>query len=186
MIINSKPNISSHRSPIVDRSRLRSCFTNASFQTCPTFTIPPSASHLCGTTNTINPKVFKAPLVVNHHHGNISLSPVSDIRNISINKSLASFPIDQESPSKSSPMSLSVPILLLPLTNEQSTCMMDNNKLMPTQHIKKMKVIQSSSSSLSDFIIPTPTSTLKSTSNYIYLFLSLKRSEQMPIICLTN
>ncbi len=173
MIINSKPNISSHCSPIVDQSRIRSCFTNASFQTCRTFTISPSASRLCGTTNLIQSKVFKPPLIINHNHGKISLSPVSDTRNISINKSLASFPIEQESPSKSSPMSLSVPMLLLPQTNEQSTCMMDNNKLMPSQHIKKMKVIQSSSSSLSDFIIPTPTSTLQSTSNYIYLLFSI-------------
>ena len=112
-------------------------------------------------------KVFKPPLMINDDHVKIPLSPVSDIRNMSINKSLVSFPIEQESPSKTSPMSLSVPMLLLPQTNEQSTCMMDNNKLIPSQHIKKMKVIQSSSSSLSDFIIPTPTSTLKSTSNYI-------------------
>ncbi len=168
MVINSKSKliIPSHRSLIVDQSRIRSCFTNASFQTCPTFTISPSASHLCGTTTTINSKVFKPPLIINHN-GRISLSPVSDIRNISINKSLISIPIEQESRSKSSLMSLSVPMLLLPQTNEQSTCMMDNNKLIPSQHIKKMKVIQSSSSSLSDFIIPTPTSTLKSTSNYI-------------------
>jgi hypothetical protein len=95
---------------------------------------------------------------------------VFDNQNISINKSLVSLPIQQESPSsKSSPMSLSVPMLLLPITNEHSTCMMDNNKIMPLQHIKKMKVIQSSSSSLSDFIIPTSTSTFKDTSKFIQI-----------------
>ncbi|CAF1677967.1 unnamed protein product, partial [Adineta ricciae] len=50
--------------------------------------------------------------------------------------------------------------------NEQSTCMIDNNKLMPSQHIKTMKVIQSTSSSLSDFINSTPASTLNNTIHY--------------------
>jgi len=156
---------SSHRSPILDRSRIRSCFTDASFQPSPILTTTPSASHLCGTTTMINSKVFKPPLS-NNNYENSSLSPVFNTEHLPINKSLACLPIQHESPSKSSPMSLSVPMLLLPITNEHSTCMMDNNKLMPSQHIKKMKVIQSSSSSLSDFIIPTPTSTLKSTSKF--------------------
>lgn len=153
---------SSFRSPIVDRSRIRSCFTDASIEPCPTISTTPSASNLCGTTNMINLKVFKPPSFDNNQ-----LSPVYNTDNFPINKSLACLPThQQESPSKSSPMSLSVPMLLLPITNSHSTCMMDNNKLIPSQHIKKMKVIQSSSSSLSDFIIPTPTSTLKSTSKF--------------------
>ena len=114
----------------------------------------------------IDLKVFQPPII--NSPKNEILSPVFDNRSISINKSFASLPVQQESPSKSSPISLSVPMLLLPITNEEnSTCMMDKNKCLPTEHIKKMKVIQSSSSSLSDFIIPTPTSTLKSTSNSI-------------------
>jgi hypothetical protein len=87
------------------------------------------------------------------------------------NKSLASLSTHEQSTSKSSPISLSVPILLLPTTNEQNL-----SKLMPSQHIKTMKVIQSTSSSLSDFIMPTPTSALKNTSKYIFAF-SLKISE---------
>jgi hypothetical protein len=74
------------------------------------------------------------------------------------NKSLASLSTHEQSTSKSSPISLSVPMLLLPTINEQNL-----SKLMPSQHIKTMKVIQSTSSSLSDFIMPTPT---KNTSKY--------------------
>ena len=168
-IANVKPieQVKTYRSPKLDRTRLRSCFTNASIPNCPTSTmiISPSASHLCGTTTTISSKVFQPPLSIsNHSHGKICLSPVSDIRNISINKSLGSFPIEQESPYKTSPISLSVPMLLLSHPIEQSTSMLDNNKSIPYEHIKRTKVIQSSSSSLSDFLIPTPSSTLKSTS----------------------
>jgi hypothetical protein len=140
-----------------------------------------SASNLCGTTTMITSKVFTPPLSTSSYRisssstkdEKSSSSPVINTRNhISTNRSLISLAIKQQSP----PMSLSVPMLLLPVTNEQSTCMMDNNKLMATQHIKKMKVIQSSSSSLSDFIIPTPTSTLQSTSKCTLLFTEKSRA----------
>lgn len=159
---------SSFRSPKIDQIRLRSCLSNASFPICSTSTTitSPSASHLCGTTTMITSKVFQPPFSIpNNSNGKIALSPVSDIRTISINKSLASFPIEQESPYKTSPISLSVPMLLTSHSNEQSTSMLDNNKFITNDHIKKTKMIQSSSSSLSDFLVPTPTSTLKSTSN---------------------
>ncbi|CAF1669537.1 unnamed protein product, partial [Adineta ricciae] len=147
---------SSYRSPTIDRTRIRSCYTDASFKPCPVFTNTVSASRLCGTSSIVNSKVFTPPM--NNPNGKSSLSPVSNTQSCYINKSLASLPIDQQSPPKTTPMSLSVPILLLPSTNEQSTCMIDNNKLMPSQHIKTMKVIQSTSSSLSDFINSTPAS----------------------------
>jgi hypothetical protein len=120
----------------------------------------------------INAKVFRPPSSNNNNNNEkSSSSPVFNPENNRRNKSLACLPIQQkqqqQSPSKPSPMSLSVPMLLLPITTEHSTCMTDNNKTIPSEHIKKMKVIQSSSSSLSDFIIPTPTSTLQSTSKFI-------------------
>ncbi|CAF1560874.1 unnamed protein product, partial [Adineta steineri] len=106
--------------------------------------------------------VFTPPFI--NTNDKSSVSPVINTQNNYINKSLASLPTDQLPPSRSTPMSLSVPMLLLPTTNELSACMMDNNKLMPSQHhIKTMKVIQSTSSSLSDFIMPAPASMLNST-----------------------
>ncbi|CAF3597370.1 unnamed protein product [Rotaria sp. Silwood1] len=155
---------SSYRSPILDGTRIRSCYTDASLEPYSTSTSTLSASNLCGTTTMISSKVFTPPFL-NTNEKYFS-SPVINNQNNSINKSLVSLPTKQESPSKSSPMSLSVPMLLLPTTTEQRTCMMDNNQLMLLQHVKKMKVIQSSSSSLSDFILPASSSTLKSTIHY--------------------
>jgi hypothetical protein len=118
----------------------------------------------------VNSKVFTPPFL--HPQDKSSLSPVTiNAQNSYINKSLASLPTDQQSPSKSTPMSLSVPILLLPSAGEQSPCPIDNPKVMPSQHIQTMKVIQSTSSSLSDFIIPTPASAFNNTSNEIDLVL---------------
>ncbi|CAF0996293.1 unnamed protein product [Rotaria sordida] len=158
---------SSYRSPILDRNRIRSCYTDASSlepSSTPT-TNTLSASNLCGTTTMIASKVFTPPFINNNEKS--SSSPVINNQNNSINKSLTFLPIKQEaSSSKSSHMSLSVPMLLLPITIEQNTCMIDNNQLISMQHVKKMKVIQSSSSSLSDFIMPASSSTLKSTIHY--------------------
>ncbi|CAF2839410.1 unnamed protein product [Rotaria sp. Silwood2] len=155
---------SSYHSSILDRTRIRSCYTDASFEPYSISTNTLSASNLCGTTTMITSKVFTPPFLTNNEKS--SSSPVINNQNNSINKSLASLQIQQESPSKSSPMSLSVPMLLLPTRIEQNTCMIGNNQLMPLQHVKKMKVIQSSSSSLSDFILPASSSTLKSTIHY--------------------
>jgi hypothetical protein len=179
--INSKlspiisPSSSIYRSPILDRSRIRSCYADASFKTCSIFPTTQSASNLCGTTTMITSKVFHQPIINNDDKNSFS-SPVINNRNIHINKSLASLPTAHQSPSKFSPISLSVPMLLLPVTYEHTTSMMDNNKSIPTQHIRQMKVIQSSSSSLSDFIIPTPTSTLRSSSRFCLL-------KSISIIC---
>ncbi|CAF2187449.1 unnamed protein product [Rotaria magnacalcarata] len=155
---------SSHHSPSVDRTCIRSCYTDASLEPLPTSTNNISASNLCGTTTTITSKVFKLPL--SNKDEKSASSPIINTQNNSINKSLASLPIKYESPSKCSPMSLSVPMLLLPMTTETNTCMIDNNQLISFEHVKKMKVIQSSSTSLSDFITKTPKSTLKSTIHY--------------------
>jgi hypothetical protein len=163
-IISPSSSTSSYRSPLLDRTRIRSCYTDASFKSIPTYSNPISASNLCGTTTMITSKVFHPPMQNNDEKS--SSSPVINNRNIQINKSLISLPTNHQSStsSKSSPISLSVPVLLLPVTTEQNTSI-------PSQHIQKMKVIQSSSSSLSDFIMSTPTSTLKSTSKFIDFFL---------------
>lgn len=124
----------------------------------------------------ITSKVFTPPILNNNN--NLSSSPVINTQNNHMNKSFASLSTKDQTSSRSVPMSLSVPILLLPTTNEQNTtCMTDNNKLMPSQHIKTMKVIQSTSSSLSDFIVSTPTSTLKSTSKYIFIVYLFKKDQ---------
>ncbi|CAM4799360.1 unnamed protein product [Rotaria magnacalcarata] len=162
---------SSHHSPSVDRTCIRSCYTDASLEPLPTSTNNISASNLCGTTTTITSKVFKLPL--SNKDEKSASSPIINTQNNSINKSLASLPIKYESPSKCSPMSLSVPMLLLPMTTETNTCMIDNNQLISFEHVKKMKVIQSSSTSLSDFITKTPKSTLKSTNSEHMLIIRL-------------
>jgi hypothetical protein len=132
----------SHRSPITDRNSIGSCYTDVSFETYPALKNTLSASRLCGTTTMIMPKVYNPLCLTTNHNQNSSSSPVINTDIIPSAK--------QHSPSRSSPMLFSTD------TNGQSTIMMDNNKSTPShyssQHIKTMKVIQTSSSSLSDFI----------------------------------
>lgn len=115
------------------RSRLDSCYTDASFEPCPNFTSTLTASRLCGITNRDENSSSSSPVI------NTKIIPLS-------------YPHKSPSPSRSSPMLF----------------LKDNNNLTPSQqqqqpfqHVQKMKVIQSSSSSLSDFISSTPISTLQ-------------------------
>jgi hypothetical protein len=130
-------------SSIINRNRFNSCYTDASFEPCPNFTNNLTASRLCGTTTMITSKVnhpssLSTLLTINNNE-NRSSSPVINTQLIPLSLS----PKPQSS-------SLSSPMLFLN----------DNNQLSSSeqsfQHVKKMKVIQSSSSSLSDFISSTP------------------------------
>ncbi|CAF1066722.1 unnamed protein product [Adineta ricciae] len=108
-----------HRSSVTSNStRPLSCYTEASLETCTNANETLSASRLCGTTTTINAKVYTS----------LSLSPVTDTEII--------------------PSAISLP---QPTISSRRS----------SQHIQTMRVIQSSSSSLSDFI-STP-STLQDT-----------------------
>ncbi|CAF3506603.1 unnamed protein product [Rotaria sp. Silwood1] len=150
-----------HLSPVVERNHINSCYTDAFFKPCPNFTNNLSASRLCGTTITTmntskvhNPSslLFTSLLTTTNDENSCSLPVI----NGQIISSLLS--PKQQSSSRSSPMLFSTP------TDDQSKSIMDNNKLSSSQHIKMMKVIQSSSSSLSDFISPILKSPLQTTS----------------------
>lgn len=156
---------------MIDRNSIRSCYTDASLKPYSTFNTNTSASHLCGTTTMITPKMFRPPLP-NQEEKSCS-SPVINTQNNPINKPVISFPKKRESPSKPSPMSLSVPMLVLPMTTETNIPLKSNSQLIKLQHPKKTKVTQSASSSLSDFMIQQPISTLKSTSEYFVMNLLL-------------
>jgi hypothetical protein len=123
----------SHRSPITDRNSIGSCYTDVSFETYPALKNTLSASRLCGTTTMIMPKVYNPLCLTTNHNQNSSSSPVINTDIIPSAK--------QHSPSRSSPMLFSTH------TNGQSTPSHHSS-----QHIKTMKGIQTSSSSLSDFI----------------------------------
>lgn len=79
------------------------------------------------------------------------------------NESLSSSPVintniipdKQQSSSQSSP--------------EQLTSLKNNNRSVPSQHVKKMKVIQSSSSSLSDFLSSPSILTVQNRSKLCFL-----------------
>jgi len=142
-----------YRSSIIDRTLIDSCYTDSSFKPCPNFTNTLTASRLCGTTTMITS--LSTSLLPTNNDTNSSSSPVIN---------------GQFMPSKQQSPSLSSPILFIK----------DNNKLTTSQtssgHVRKMKVIQSSSSSLSDFISSTPISTLQNTSksrNIIIQFSSI-------------
>lgn len=105
-------------SPLIDRSRIRSCFTDATFQPCSPLSSTLSASNLCGTTTMIQAKVFHPPL--NKDEKKSSSSPTIHLR----------------------------PSSMFPVPSSRSLA--DDS-----QHIQKMKMIQSSSSSLSDFLVPS-------------------------------
>ncbi|CAF4828122.1 unnamed protein product [Rotaria sp. Silwood1] len=150
-----------HLSPVVERNHINSCYTDAFFKPCPNFTNNLSASRLCGTTTMNTSKVhnpssllFTSLLTTTNDENSCSLPVI----NGQIISSLLS--PKQQSSSRSSPMLFSTP------TDDQSKSIMDNNKLSSSQHIKMMKVIQSSSSSLSDFISPILKSPLQTTSYY--------------------
>ncbi|CAF1355104.1 unnamed protein product [Adineta steineri] len=141
----------SYHSPITsDRTRIDSRYTDASMEGYSKLNSTLSVSRLCGTTATIMSKVYnQSPLTISHNE-NSSSSPVIIADNLS--SSLSS---KQQIPSRSSPMLLSSSI------QEQSV---------PSQpfspHIKTMKVIQSSSSSLSDFISSSSIPPLQNTIHY--------------------
>ncbi|CAF1598921.1 unnamed protein product [Rotaria magnacalcarata] len=145
-----------HLPSTIDRNRIGSCYTNAFFKPCPNFINALSASRLCGTTTMITSKVnnpsslLSTSLLTTIHDENSSSLPAINAEN---NSSFLS--PKQQSSSRSSPM------LFVTSVDEQPSPAVDHDKLPPSQpssqHIKKMKVFQSSSSSLSDFISPTPT-----------------------------
>ena len=168
---------SSNYSESLDRNRLRTYYSNASFESPFTSTNVSSASYLCGTITAITSKGLRSPLS-NKHEENFP-SPVINVQNSSLNKSLASLPIKQEFPSKASPISLSVPMLLSPTTDERSADITNNEQSLSFEQIKAMEVIQSSSSSRSDFIVSAPSSTFKSTSMYFKAHLHSSYSEHI-------
>ncbi|CAF3642028.1 unnamed protein product [Rotaria sordida] len=152
-------------SPITELNDIGSCYTDAFFKPYTNFTNNLSASRLCGTTLMITSKVYNpssllsTSLLTTNNDENSSSLPVINDQIIS-----SSLSPQQQSSSRSSPM------LFATLINDQSKSIMDNRKLsslqQPTQHIKMMKVIQSSSSSLSDFVSLTPKLPLKTTTYY--------------------
>jgi len=143
-----------------DRTRLRPSYTDATFVPCSTtFKTHLTASNLCGTTTTINSKVFHPPTSI------VTSNSIEEISSITPEikpsySSLSSLPIHQSSTSRSSPLSLSVPMLLFPSTHqssEKNVVVISPTSRTSTEHIEKMKVIQSSSTSLSDFLIDPST-----------------------------
>lgn len=161
-----------------DRTRIRPSYTDATFVPCSaTIKTHLTASNLCGTTTMINSKVFHPPTSV------VTSNSIEEISSITpeikpSHSSLSSLPIHQSSTSRSSPMSLSVPMLLFPSThqsNEKNVVVISSSSSRTlAEHIEKMKVIQSSSTSLSDFL--SDPSTTKSHSSSLKFFLRFSSS----------
>lgn len=79
---------------------------------------------------------------------------------------------EQKSSSRSSPMLFSTS--LDEQTNSSVNCDKLSSLQQNSQHIKKMKVFQSSSSSLSDFVSPTPKLQIQHASKCIHTIFYLK------------
>lgn len=145
-------NSSCFLSPLTDQKRTsNSRYTNTVFEFSPDYPDSLSASRLCETT-IINSRICN------------SLSLLS-------NSSLTENNNENLSPLSTSSVPTSLPFnSLKQQTTEPTKSVTDSKKLteasQSSQHIKKMKVIQSSSSSLSDFISPTPKSLVKNTREY--------------------
>ncbi|CAM4869363.1 unnamed protein product [Rotaria socialis] len=148
-----------HLSSTMNRNRIGSCYTDAFFKPCPNLTNVLSASRLCGTTTTTTKITSK----VNNPSSILSTSLLTTINDenssslpaINAEKNSSFLSPKQQSSSRSSPM------LFVTSVDEQPNPVMDHNELPSSQpssqHIQKMKVFQTSSSSLSDFISPTST-----------------------------
>ena len=154
-------NVLSHYSSITNQNHIDSCHRDVFIELSPNFTTTNSISHSYLTTTMTTSKMKNSLSLLSSS----SSTNNNDLLPANTNSILSSLPLCREQSS-----TLSSPILYSILTNNQSTSTIDNNdKLSLTQqsssqHITKMKVIQSSSTNLSDFISSTPTSTLQTTS----------------------
>lgn len=170
-----------HPSSTIDKSRLRSCYNDATPVLSPSYSNQLSASNLCGTTTTITSKVFTPSSSSsttttfthrpssNDNDDKCSSSPVINLTSFPTNPSMNSLPVQAISPTRPSPMSLSVPMLLLSTNHQSNTCKTKQDESFQSEQSceqsTKMKANQTSSSSLSDFILPkTKSPTFKTNS----------------------
>jgi hypothetical protein len=153
-MIHPIPESSISNSLFHHRTRLGSRYTDTSFEPCPNFTNTLIASRLCGTT-IINSNVDhpSTSLLIKNNDENSCSSPV--IIPVSLSPK-------QQPPSRSSP-------ILFPI--DKNTLASSSSEY-SSQHVRTMKVIQSSSSSMSDFISSTPISILQNISKPINVIIS--------------